>query len=456
MLFKRRGNQFVLTTLALVLFLAQCRADDWPQWLGPQRDGIWRESGTLEHFPKTGVKFKWRAPIGGGYSGPAVADGKVFVTDWVLAAGGKNPANPFAKDRVAGKERLLCLDEKTGRTLWTFAYDSDYRISYPAGPRATPAVEGGKVYTLGAMGDLYCLEVQTGRVLWSKNFTRDYHAEVPLWGFAAHPLLDGNELICLVGGPESLVVAFHKDTGTELWRALSAREPGYCPPVIYDFSGKRQLIVWSPESINGLDPQTGKLYWSEPFQVKAALSIPTPRKMGENLFVTSFYNGSRMWHIGENPSSPELVWKGKSNNESPRLTDGLHSIMPTPFIVDGYIYGVCSYGELRCLNAQTGKRVWMTREPTGGQEVRWANAFLVKNGERFFLFNEKGDLIIANLRPEGYQEIGRVHLVDPTNSMPGRLVVWSHPAFADRCVFVRNDKEIVCASLAAEGSESSP
>ena len=135
----------------------------------------------------------------------------------------------------------------------------------------------------------------------------------------------------------------------------------------------------------------------------------------------------------------------------PRTTDGLHSIMPTPSIKDGHIYGVCSYGQLRCLKADTGERVWETLKATTGDKLeRWANAFLVAQGDRFFLFNEKGDLIIARLTPKGYEEISRAHILEPTNTMPGRPVVWSHPAFANKCIYARNDKEIVCISLAAE------
>jgi outer membrane protein assembly factor BamB len=435
------------------LSLASARAEDWPQWLGPNRDGIWRETGILEQLPKDGPRIRWRKAIGSGYAGPAVAGGRVYVTDRTLAAGARNPNSGFAEAKVGGKERVLCLDEATGKLLWSHQYDCEYRVSYPAGPRTTPVVQGDRVYTLGTMGALFCLETATGREVWSKNFPRDYEAKVPLWGFAAHPLVYGDKLICLAGGPDSLVVALHRETGKELWRALSAKEPGYCPPMIYEFGGKRQLIIWHPEAVNGLDPETGKLLWSQPFEVKAGLTIPTPRQAGDRLFVSSFYDGSMMLRFDANSLQPSLVWKGKSHSERPDKTDGLHSIMATPFLKDGYIYGVCSYGEFRCLKADTGERVWQTHEPTGGKEERWANAFIVAQGDRFFLFNEKGDLIIARLTPEGYQEISRAHILKPTNIMAGRPVVWSHPAFANKCMFARNDEELVCVSLAANASE---
>ncbi len=446
--------RIVVTAVIGVATLPAAQAEDWPQWLGARRDGVWRETGILARFPKEGPKIRWRTPIGAGYSGPAVAHGRVYITDRVLADGAANPKNPFAKNVVAGKERILCLDEATGQVQWKHEYDCDYSISYPAGPRTTPIVADGRVYTLGAMGDLLCLDAISGRVVWSRNFVKDYGIEAPLWGFAAHPLLDGDKLICLVGAPGKLVVAFHKGDGHELWHALSAREPGYCPPMIYDLGGKRQLIIWNPESINGLDPETGTSYWSQRFTVKAGLSIPTPRQDGDRLFVTSFYNGSIMLRIGPEPTQVAVVWKGKSQSELPDRTDTLHSIIPTPVVKDGHIYGVCSYGELRCLKEDTGERVWMTRQPTtGGEAIRWANAFLIPQEDRFFLFNDQGDLIIARLTPEGYREISRAHVLEPTNRMANRPVIWSHPAFADRCMFARNDKEIICVSLAARKTD---
>ena len=426
-------------------------ADDWPQWLGPQRDSIWRETGIMEKFPAGGLPVRWRAPLGGGYAGPAVAGGRVFVTDRLLPEHASNPADPFKREAVPGKERVLCFDEANGKPLWTNEYACTYTISYPAGPRATPLVAGGKVYTLGAEGHLGCLDAASGKELWARDLKQDYGIRAPMWGFACNPLLDGQRLICLVGGAGSTVVAFDKDTGKELWRALSAKEPGYCSPVICEAGGRRQLIVWHPEALNSLDPETGRVYWSEPFTVKAGMTIATPRQLGDLLFVSAFYNGPLMMRLDAVKPAATVLWRGTSDSE--RKTDKLHCVMSTPFLEDGHIYGVCSYGQFRCLRADTGERLWESMAPAGAaaeQNARWANAFIVKNGDRFFLYNEKGDLIIARLSPRGYEEISRTHLLDPTNTAGGRHVVWSHPAFADRCVFARNDRELVCASLAAQ------
>jgi outer membrane protein assembly factor BamB len=410
---------------------------------------VWRETGILERFPKDGPKVRWRKPIGTGYAGPAVAGGRVYVTDQVLNEGVKHPNSGFESRSLPGKERVLCLDEATGQVVWTHVYDCTYEgMGYPAGPRATPTVHDGRVYSLGAMGNLVCLDAATGQKVWSKDFRREYGAPVQTWGFAAHPLVDGDKLICVVGG-DAVAMAFDRHTGKELWRSIQSKAQGYCPPMIYQVGGRRQLIIWEPAAVHGLDPETGKEFWSQPFAIQAGLTVPTPRVDGNRLFVTAFYNGPMMLELDAGPSA-KVLWKGKSNSVEPNRTDGLHSIMPTPVIKDGYIYGVCSYGELRCLEENTGKRIWMTRQPTsGGEPVRWANAFLVPQGDRYFLPNENGDLIIARLTPKGYEELDRTHILDPTNVMAGRKVVWSHPAFANKCAYARNDKEIVCVSLAA-------
>lgn len=442
--------------LICVLFAAE-PSNDWPQWLGSQRDGVWRETGLLDKFPKEGPKILWRTPIGGGYAGPAVVGDRVYITDRVLNPGQADPDNPFRRANSEGKERLLCLNAKTGKEIWKHEYDCKYTMAYPCGPRATPVIQDGKVWTLGAMGDLHCLDAATGKLVWSKNLIKDYDATVPVWGFAAHLLIDGDNVITLAGR-NPVVVALNKNTGKETWRALKieAAEIGYCPPMIYNFGGKRQLIIWHPEAVNGLDPATGKVNWSHDWNVRSNLTVPTPRKVGDKLFLTSFYNGCQMLKVGADKA--EVLWRSKGRGEQPNQTDKLHSIMPTPVIQGDYIYGIDSYGELRCLDMnKEGQRVWtnLTATGTGGKTERWANAFLIPNGDRFFLFNEKGELIIAKLTPKGYEEISRAKVLDPTGQLGGgfanpRKVVWSHPAFSNKVMFARNDKEIIAVSLAAE------
>ena len=432
-----------LFTLLLTVPAASAFADDWPQYLGPQRDGVWREKGIIDKFPEGGPKQLWSEAVGAGYGGPSVQNGKVFVADRVQPEG-------------KSIERVLCFNADTGKPLWKHEYDCPYtKVGYASGPRCTPLADGEFVYALGTMGDLRCLEAATGKLVWSKNYVKDYSARIPIWGFASHPVIEGDKLICVTGGSGgNLVVAFDKKTGKQLWnsQSLEGTDCGYAAAMIYDFNKVRTLVVWHGKAIVGLDPETGKRIWIQPFDVRFALTAPTPRQLGDKLFVTAFYEGPMMLKIGTS-ETPEVLWRGKGKSERPEQSDKLHSIMPTPFIKDGHIYGICSYGELRCLKVETGERLWETRKPTVGSKTeegkptRWGNAFIVEHEDRYFLFNEQGELVIAKLSPKGYEEIDRAKIVKPTNKLAGRPVVWVYPAFAGKRMFVRNDEALVCVDL---------
>lgn len=416
--------------LSIPLFAAVCLADDWPQWGGPKRDLVWRESGIVKQLPTTGLLPRvWATPIGAGYAGPAVANGRVFVMDRLPDHSG---------------ERVYCLDAETGQEIWKHEYAARYTVSYPLGPRCTPTIDDGRVFTVGAMGHLFCFEEATGRVLWQKNFVEDFGTRLPTWGMVHAPLVEGNQVILLVGGDQALVVSFDKSTGKEIWRALDDREVGYAPPMIFPFGDHRQLVIWHPEAVTALDPTTGRPLWRVPYRVRSGLTVMTPRAVGQRLFVASFYNGPRMIEVAADGQSAKVVWSGKSDSEL--RTDGIHPIIMTPVFDGSHIYGVDSYGQLRCLDARSGERKWETFAATG--QGRWWNCFLVPHEDRYFLHNEQGDLIIAQLTPAGYQELSRAKLVEPTQPIQRRLTVWSHPAFAMKSVFARNDREIVRVNLA--------
>ncbi|MCE9531277.1 MAG: PQQ-like beta-propeller repeat protein [Planctomycetes bacterium] len=443
-----------IAALAIICIAGSTHADDWPQYLGPQRDGIWREGGIVDTLPKE-PKYFWRKEVGQGYSGPAVANGRVFVTDLVLGDGSAIPKSGFTKASIPGKERILCLDEKNGDLLWKKEYDCTYRVSYPGGPRCTPTVDGDFVYTLGAMGNLLCLDVKKGDILWQKDFLKDFDAQLPVWGFASPPLVDGDKLICLVGGSEGRgVIAFDKKTGEVKWKAVTTQgDPGYGVPVIHTVgkNKQRQLIIWHSRAVVGLDPESGKRLWNEPWEIRASLTAVMPRFVeGDKLFLTGFYAGSMLLQLDENKAT--VIWKSKSkgNQDSvmPDKTVDLHSIMATPFIKGGHIFGVCSYGEMRCLKLDTGERLWETYQPITGKSDRWGHAFIIRHEDRYVLFNEKGELIFCQMTPDKkYEENSRLKILEPTNGMAGRPVVWMHPAFANKNCYARNDKEIVCVSL---------
>jgi outer membrane protein assembly factor BamB len=432
----------------LLLMAAPVAADDWPQWMGPTRDGIYRETGLIESFPEQGLPVRWRMPVAGGYAGPAVAQGRVYVSDYAVAEG-QVQNNPGGRNELSGKERLHCFDAETGAVLWTHSYDCPYSVSYAIGPRATPTVADGKVYMLGTMGHLSCLDAASGSVVWAKDLKQEYQASVQIWGFSAAPLVDGDLLHCIVGGEGSVAVAFDKNTGDEKWKALSAKEPGYCPPVIIEAAGARQLLIWHAESINGLNPQTGAVYWTLPLQPDYGMAITRPQKQGDLLFAGGIGNVGALMRLASDKPGAEIVKRGGSQN----FVYGANS---TPLIVGETIFGFgCRGGHLRGVDLTTGDRLWETFAPINAERpTSHGTAFLTKVGEdpaldRFFLFSETGDLIDARLTREGYEERGRFHVLEPTSEAFGRPVVWSHPAYADRCAFARNDKELVCVSLAA-------
>jgi outer membrane protein assembly factor BamB len=423
----------------------ELEADDWPEWRGRGRLGVWNETGIVDTFPPGGLTVRWRTPIHAGYAGPSVAGGRVFITDSRRIRGNR------------AMERALALDEATGKILWTAEWETDYtglQLIYAIGPRATPTVDGDRVYTLGAMGRLTALEAATGRVIWHKDFVRDFGAEVPSWGMASAPLVDGDRLIVVAGGePDAKVMAFNKHTGEEIWRALSsAWEPGYNQPTIIEAAGVRQLIIWHPRAVSALDPATGRVYWDVPSEVDMGMTVATPVRSGPFLLVTSFYNGARMLRLDLTRPGATMLWSGKSNSEVD--TDTIHSTISTPVIDGDYIYGIDSHGELRCLEAATGRRVWESQALIR-ERARWATAFLVKNGDRYFINNDRGELVIARLSPKGFEEISRTQLIEPTHPYARRrelgAVHWSHPAYANRHVFVRNDRELLKASLEKDG-----
>jgi outer membrane protein assembly factor BamB len=423
----------ILLLAVFGMFHIMGQSQDWPDWRGPNRDGVWEASGVVEQFDSEIIDLKWSVPIGPGYSGPTVSQGRVYVTDRL--------------ERPAQAERVLCFDEKTGEEIWSFQYGSVYEnVGYPAGPRASVVLHSGKAYSLGTMGHLFCFDAGTGRVLWQRDLYTEYEMNMPIWGIAATPLVVDDKIIVHVSGSQNAcVVAFHKDTGKEIWRNLDDRA-GYSAPILIEKKGVRVVVNWTEHSLSGLDPENGEIYWRFPWRTGSGMSISTPVLYKDHIFVSAFYSGSLLVKLGEDYTSAEKVWQREG--ESERKTDALHCVMNTPVIMDDFIYGVDSYGELRCLEFSTGDRVW--EDLTAVNKDRWANIHFIRQGDRTWMFNEHGELLITRLSPSGFREISRAQLIEPTRKQLPRGVTWSHPAFANNHVFIRNDQRLVCADLSAE------
>lgn len=427
----------LIVACSLVLAVGVSLADDWPQWRGAKRDGVWRETGIIERFDSPELRIKWRVPIASGYSGPTVAHGRVYVMDRVVEP-----------EQI---ERVHCFDEATGEKIWSREYDAVYRysVSYTAGPRASVTIDGDKAYSLGTMGNLYCFDAAKGSVLWKEDLVALYDVEMPGWGIACSPLVEGDLLIVVAGGENACLVAFDKHTGEEKWKSLDDRAQ-YSSPIVVDQAGKRVLVCWTGDNVVGLNPQTGELYWQQAMKpVQMPIGAATPVTDGKRLFVSSFYDGSLMLRLtGEEKPAVEQIWRKRGLNE--KQTAALHCMISTPVIDGDYVYGVDSYGQLRCLDADTGERIWESQQAV--PKDRWSNIHIVRHRDRYVLFNERGELIFARLSPAGYEEISRAKLIEPTRvqlNLRGG-VCWSNPAYANKHVFARNDEELVCASLAEE------
>ena len=432
------------TSHAILLFglaigLATCGrplvGDDWPQWRGPTRDGVWKETGIVDRFAGPQLPVRWRAGIGSGYSGPTVAAGRVYVTD--------RQTDP----RQA--ERVRCFDWQTGGSLWTFTYDCTYKgVDYTGGPRASVSIDDGRAYALGTMGHLHCLDAASGKLLWKKLPGVDYKLRVPIWGIAAAPLVDGELVVVQLGAEGACLVALDKKTGAQRWRALDD-QASYSAPIIIRQAGRRVLVCWTGDNVVGLNPASGEVLWKYPFPTaRMVINVPTPVVSGDRLFLTGFFDGALMLELRQDEPRVEKIWRRQGTSE--RHTDALHAMISTPIMEGDYVYGVDSYGELRCLDARTGDRLW--EDLTAVPKARWATIHMVRNGPRTWMFNERGELLIGELSPKGFHEISRAKLIEPTTGQLAQRggVCWSHPAYAYRHVFARNDRELVCASLAGE------
>lgn len=435
------------TTAAMLMFISSAtvlRGDDWGGWMGSGRDGVYRETGIIDEIPAGGLAIKWRKPVSLGYAGPAAVAGRVFVFDY-QAESGKAFNDPGQRANLRGQERLTALNAASGEQLWQHAYDCPYSVSYPAGPRCTPTVDGDHVYSLGSEGDLRCLQVSSGEVVWSRQLKRDFGAEVPIWGFTTHPLVAGDFLYCMVGGAGQGIVAFDKKTGDVRWKALDAKA-GYCPPTIIRAGGTRQLIVFHPEAIVSLNPEDGSKYWSVPIKPSYEMSIARPVVEGNFMFASAIHNEAVLIELANDRPAAKELWRGEPKG-------AVYSGNGTPAFVDGVIYGTdCNEGSLIAVDSKDGSRLWKTFEATKPGERRFikhGTAFITRIGDtnRYFLMSETGELLMAKLTRAGYESLGRFQAVEPTNESFGRQVVWSYPAYADRTAYIRNDKEIVAVDL---------
>lgn len=414
-------SRVALIAGCLTMFASMAQAEDWPRWRGPRGDGSWQGPTLPQRWPEGGPRQVWRTTIGGGYAGLSVADGRLFAHDRLT--------------QPREVERVLCFDAASGKPLWTHEYPVAYgELSYGNGPRAAPTVLEGRVYALGALGHLHCLNVTSGEVLWRQDLVRDFKARVPEWGLSGSPVIFEDLVIVHAGGKDdACVLAFDRRSGERRWGSLSD-EAGYATPVVIERDGEPELVVWTPSHVRGIGPRDGKPRWEIPYKVTYGVSIATPIVREGIVFVSGYWEGSKAIQLGENLADAELLW------EENRFLRGL---MSQPLYRDGRVFLLEKEFGLTCFDLQTGEKLWDDGHkltPKG----RNPQATLVWTGDedRVLALNSEGELILARLTPEGYQEQDRAKIIGPT---------WVHPAYAGELAFARNDEELVCVRLVEPG-----
>lgn len=405
--------------------------NDWPQWRGPDRLGSWQHGPQVDRLTEDLVKKVWDVPVGSGYSGPTVASGLVYVMDL-----------------KQGAERILCFDALSGEEKWIYSYPVSYSVGYPTGPRASVLIHSGKAYAWGTMGHLHCLDAKSGDLLWKISTAEQYQSPIPIWGMAANPIMVHDQLIVQVGGAQgACLVAFQPETGEEIWRALED-EASYSSPLLITQAGKEVLLCWTAGKISGLNPMDGSIYWSLPLPpLKMVMNISDPAYDPPYLFLSAFFDGSYLLELDQQALEAKLVYHRHGSSE--RKTDALHCCISTPLIKDGFIYGIDSYGETRCLDLKTGDRIW--EDLTLVAPERWANVHLIPQGDQVWGFNESGELLLGIFSPEGYTDQGRIKVIDPVKISPNPRngVNWAHPAFSGNHIFVRSDSRLICLEITA-------
>ncbi|MGE3807133.1 MAG: PQQ-binding-like beta-propeller repeat protein [Gemmataceae bacterium] len=396
--------------LSLILVTA-ARAADWPQWLGPNRDGV----STEKVAPwKKAPERVWAMPVGDGHSSPIVADGKVFLHYGVK---GKNA------------EEVAAFDAKTGKKLWSTQYERvAFESPFGYGPRGTPAHVDGKLYTLGVTGVLCCFDAKEGKILWQIDTLKKYEAPNLTFGVSCSPLIDGDNVIVMVG-KGATVVAFERTKGTEVWKSLE--DPAsYSSPVLFGTGKDKQVVLLTQQGVVGLDPASGKEFWRYKLVDLLSESSTTPVKMDDVIFASSVTFGGvglKMETKEGKPATAE-VWKSKP----------LTCYFSTPVVADKHLYAVTGQivppqANLRCVDPKTGKVLW-TQNKVG----KYHAALLRTGNDKLLMLDDGGGLALLEPDAKGFKEVCRSKVSGPT---------WAHPALANGLLYLRDAKELICLKM---------
>jgi outer membrane protein assembly factor BamB len=405
------------TAFAICLLVAfHTSATDWPQFLGPTRNGVYAGADLAENWPKDGPPAVWQKSIGQGFSGPVVAEHKLVLFH-----------------RVKDEETVECLDAKTGKQLWAFAYPTEYQddFGFDEGPRATPSIANGRVYTYGAEGKLHCLDFVNGKKLWSVDAKKDFSAAKGFFGIACSPLVESNTVMLNIGGQDGAgIVAFDAATGKVLWKATSDAA-SYSSPIAATVNGTRYVFFFTQSGLVALDPADGKIQFQYPWRppIHASVSSATPLVVGDLIFLSASYGtGAILLRVKNN--AVEKVWSADHVLSNHYATSVEHN---------GFLYGIDGRTDpgsspgpsLSCVELQTGKIRWQDSS-TGAATVTLA-------GGQLLILTERGELVRAEATPDGFKPNAHAQLLP--------FQVRAYPALADGCLYARSKDKLVCVDL---------
>jgi outer membrane protein assembly factor BamB len=401
-----------MTRLPLAALAPFLIGAEWPQHLGPNRDGQSQDTGLVRQWPKGGPAVAWNREVGSGWSGPVIAGDRLVLFH-----------------RKGDEEVVDCLNPATGESRWTAKYRSRYvdEFNFDNGPRATPLMAGGRVFTFGADGDLRAWELATGKPIWDRNVNREYEVQKGFFGTASSPILAAGNLLVNVGGKGAAVVAFDPATGKEVWK--TGDDPvSYSSPVLAMLGDEEMAIFFTRSGLLAISPRDGRRRLSYPFRPRAHASVnaATPVVSGERVFLSTAYSTGAVLLATKGDKLVE-VWQGENI---------LSCHYNTPLLVKGHLYGIDGRQEggqasLRCVEWDTGKVKW-TKEAFGCAGLVHADGLVLACAE-------SGEVVIFDPNPDGYKERGRAAVLDhPVRALP---------ALAGGRLFVRDGKKLVALEV---------
>ena len=393
-------------------------ASDWPQFLGPNRNGTYSGTNLAESWPKEGPPILWQKQVGQGFSGPVVANGRLIIFH-----------------RLQDRETVECLDAVTGKQFWSYDYPTAYRddFGFDEGPRATPAIAEGRVYTFGAEGMLHCLDLDSGKKLWTVNAKAQFQSPKGFFGIACSPLVEGKTVLLNIGGAKGAgIVAFETTTGKVLWQATDD-EASYSSPVATTINGKRQALILTRNGLVSLDPAKGGIFFEFSWRpaMNASVSAAVPLVVDDLLFLSASY-GAGAVVLRINNDKPEKIWSAD---------DVLSNHYATSVHHNGFLYGFDGRQEqgcnLRCVELKTGNIRW-SRDRFGAGTILLA-------GDRLLILSERGELIRAPATPTEFKPNARVQILP--------VQVRAHPALANGLFYARSTSRLVCVDLRSQAAK---